>query len=164
MHQLNDRQAQIIIQVLQKNQEAFGQLQHILEQEQTCLKENNRQLLEKIVQEKSLSLKAAQQAEQQLVTLLSQLKCPLEKKAVERLLANTSSNFKTILSNQWARLHQSMLKCERLNQVNGKVISRIRMGLASVVSSLKGQDPASQIYQASGITHTQGGTRLIAQA
>lgn len=164
MMQLNDRQAQIFIQVLQNNQEAFGHLQKILTQEQTCLKENNRQVLQKIVAEKGQALKTAQHAEQQLQTLLNQLKCPMEKKAVKALIEAAPARFKTILANQWSHLTESMTKCKHLNQVNGKVISRIRMGLASVVSTLKGQDPSVQIYQSSGIQQTRGGTRLIAQA
>lgn len=164
MTQLNDRQSQVLIQLLQKTQETFGHLQSTLEKEQSCLKENNRQRLEKIVADKAQALKAAQQAEQQLITLLATLKCPMNKQAVQTLIAKTPSSFKTILTNQWARLSETMAQCERLNQVNGKVIARIRMGLASVVSTLKGQDPSAQVYQASGIQQSQGGSRLIAQA
>jgi flagella synthesis protein FlgN len=164
MNQLNDRQAQILIQALQQSQEAFGQLQQLLEQEQQCLKQNDRKALSAVVQEKSQALQAAQQSEQQLIALLNQLKCPLELAAMENLLALVPPRFKTIISNQWTRLSEAMRQCQRLNQVNGKVIARIRMGLASVVSTLKGQEPSTQIYQASGIQNTKGGSRLIAQA
>lgn len=164
MTQLNDRQAQILIQVLQQNQETFGQLQKFLEQEQACLRQNDRKALGTVVREKAQALQAAQHSEQQLITLLSQLKCPMEKSAVAHLLTLTPPHFKTIISNQWARLQEAMRQCQHLNEVNGKVIARIRSGLATVVSSLKGQEPATQIYQASGIQNTQGGSRLIAQA
>lgn len=164
MIQLNDRQAQIFIQLLQKTQETFGHLQSMLEKEQVCLKNNDRKTLEQVVADKAQALKAAQQSEQQLITLLAQLKCPMDKQAVHNLITKTPASFKTILLNQWTRLTDTMAQCERLNQVNGKVIARIRTGLATVVSALKGQDPSAQVYQASGIQQAQGGSRLIAQA
>ncbi|MEJ2754886.1 MAG: flagellar protein FlgN, partial [Gammaproteobacteria bacterium] len=140
------------------------QLQKLLEKEQFFLRKNEPSTLQRLLEEKAHALVVTQETEKKLERFLHQFQCPFSPEGVTQLIQTAPPSHRTLLNSQWLQLLNGLATCKRLNQINGKVLSRIQVGLTHVLSTLKGQDPTQQIYHASGITQTRSTARLIAQA
>lgn len=153
---------QQITQMLAQDSATIEQLIELLQQEQEQLPKRDHALLSGIVEQKNALLEQlnhnARLRQQQLV----QLGLSSNAEGWDLFLQRNTTTL--ALRADWQALQQRFAECQKLNEVNGKVIARSRQTLDHLLNLIRGKTPAANLYTASGAQTQQSYSHSIAKA
>lgn len=61
----------------------------------------------------------------------------------------------------WKKLTQLFAECQRLNEINGKMINRSRQTLGNLLNIVRGQSAAPALYNQSGVASGNGSSHSV---
>lgn len=64
----------------------------------------------------------------------------------------------------WQELIEQFSECQKLNEINGKIIGRSRQTLGQLLNILRGQASGPQLYNADGATAPQNDSQSLVKA
>src|SRR5690625_2924066 len=64
----------------------------------------------------------------------------------------------------WQELTERFSECQKLNEINGKIIGRSRQTLGQLLNILRGQASGPQLYNADGATAPQSDSQSLVKA
>ncbi len=80
-----------------------------------------------------------------------------------QLLDELQPNNDNHLQSTWAKIKTQLAECEKLNQINNKIVNRTQKSVGRLLSILKGQNEPAEVYSKKGQTQRTGNRRSLAQ-
>jgi flagella synthesis protein FlgN len=152
----------LVQQMIAQDMNATEQLKSLLLQERELLEKREHDGLPAIIDQKDQLLDALAQNARQRQQLLQNLGLKATAQSWEELLvAHTALS---PLRDSWKALTQAFGECQRLNEVNGKMIARSKQTLGNLLNILRGQVAAPQLYTQSGSTTGNVSSHTLAKA
>ena len=151
----------IISTLIEQDLDTTEKLKNILEQEGEALKQRNHQQVSELIEPKSQYLNALEISSQKRCKILEISKLPPTNKGWGKLLDTLGSE---ALIEQWQTLQQAFADCQRLNEVNGKIIGRSRHIFNRLLTIFRGQVETPTLYNQTGNTQNHGGNRTLIKA
>jgi len=136
-------------------------LVELLQLERTCLQKRDSQTLAELIEEKDQLLKKLDQSAQIRNEWLGQLGYDTSLKAWENVIEQQQDE---VLSLLWSQLQQSILKGRELNEINGRLIGRSQQTLLKLLSILRGNSAAPQLYGSDGNTRNNSESQCFTEA
>lgn len=128
-------------------------LLHLLEREQEALQERDPEVLRELLEEKTGLLNTLDAGAQQRAEILTELNRPTDKHAWESLLDALGDND---LKEHWESLKDTIVECQEINEINGKIIARSQQSVHSLMQILKGKADSPSLYTQNGRSDTIG--------
>jgi flagella synthesis protein FlgN len=152
----------LVQQMIAQDMTSTEQLKNLLIQERELLEKREHDNLPSIIDQKDQLLDALAQNARQRQQLLQNLGLKATAQSWEDLLlAHTAL---VPLRESWKALTDAFSECQRLNDVNGKMIARSKQTLGNLLNILRGQVAAPQLYTQSGATTGNVSSHTLAKA
>lgn len=152
----------LVQQMIAQDMASTEQLKNLLLQERELLEKREHDNLPSIIDQKDQLLDALAQNARQRQQLLQNLGLKTNAQSWEDLLlAHTAL---APLRESWKALTDAFSECQRLNDVNGKMIARSKQTLGNLLNILRGQVAAPQLYTQSGATTGNVSSHTLAKA
>lgn len=152
----------LVQQMIAQDTNATEQLKNLLLQERELLEQREHDGLPAIVEQKDQLLDALAHNAKQRQQLLQSLGLKTTAQSWDDLLSAHSAL--APLRESWKSLTASFSECQRLNDINGKMIARSKQTLGNLLNILRGQVAAPQLYTQSGVTTGSAGSHTLAKA
>lgn len=128
-------------------------LLEVLRSECTALKQREQQDLELIVTQKNHYIQILENNASRRREILNDSAAETAYESWEALLTDCK---KPQLLDDWNQFTQHITECQRLNEINGKMIARGQQALDQILHILRGQPDAPGLYTEAGNTAQQG--------
>jgi len=162
---LNDTLAQQLQHQMHIYIQQLHELETTLQQERKALASRQFADLARITEHKINLLNEVAHFDQSLQQMLNRLLKKPTKAKVSQLIAQYKGTLGNTLQLQWSAIDRIAQHCQRLNEINGKVVAHAQQHYARLMAILRQQDPDSTTYARNGLQAKQcqfGGT--LAQA
>ena len=147
--------------LLQEDLNDLAQLNEILQNERSALKDRSTDNIKQISSEKSSLLKTIEYRAKQKAQLFVEAGHSLKAGAFEKVVIEINN---TELTSLWEKVNQALRLCKEQNTVNGTVVSHSLKRVNKLMSIIRGQNNKPNLYGASGREHAMGGMNSIAKA
>lgn len=152
----------LIEQMITQDTTTTQSLQALLLHERQLLEQRQHEELPNIIAQKDQLLDLLSQNAQQRYQILQSLGLQANAQSWEDLLlAHTGL---ASLRAPWWALKTAFEECQKLNDVNGKMIARSKQTLSSLLNILRGQVAAPQLYTQYGATTGHVSSHTLAKA
>jgi flagella synthesis protein FlgN len=138
--------------MLAQDTTAITQLKHFLVAERELLEQRKQDGLQEIIEQKAVivdQLNASAKLRQQILTALG---LPTNAAGWDTFLQRNTATLP--LRDEWKTLVSEFAECQKMNEVNGKMIARSQQTLNHLLTLLRGKVAAPSLYTAKG-TQTQ---------
>ncbi len=152
----------LVQQMIAQDMASTEQLKNLLLQERELLEKREHDNLPSIIDQKDQLLDALAQNARQRQQLLQNLGLKTNAQSWEDLLSAHTAL--APLRESWKALTDAFSECQRLNDVNGKMIARSKQTLGNLLNILRGQVAAPQLYTQSGATTGNVSSHTLAKA
>ena len=152
---------QLIAPIVESDKQAIIRLKDLLNAECEALKARKHDELPAIIEAKTLALSLLEQGSDKRAKILQASNLAETQEAWEQLLESLGDKS---LSEDWQQLQEDFEHCQRLNTVNGKLISRGRNTLGHLVNLMRGQVAAPELYNQLGGKDKGAGTHTVVEA
>jgi len=139
------------------------QLILLMETEKTFLEQRQHDDLLESSQQKNTLLNTLQSSERQRKSILNDMGLEMSAAGMESLIKRIPKTWQTQLTSAWQQLKERLNECQRLNQVNGRIIHHNKHTLNRILDVLHGQTDGA-VYQASGEAKNVSNQRSLAYA
>jgi len=151
--------------LLDENIKLSIQLNELLENENSMLKTSDTSSLESLASEKELVMTALDKIHQDWLALTEQQVKELSTDRINRFLMYYDRKYSTELFEKWKSLQSYARKCQRLNTINGSIISLRNQAANQILSILRGQTGDDSTYDTHGAQKAMhGGGHSLAKA
>lgn len=152
----------LVQQMIAQDTNATHQLKALLLQERELLEQREHEGLPAIIERKDQLLDILGQSARQRQQLLQSLGLKTDSQSWDDLLSAHAAL--TPLRESWRTLTEAFSECQRLNEINGKMISRSKQTLGNLLNILRGQVATPQLYTQSGSTAGTSARHTLAKA
>jgi len=136
-------------------------LVEVLQLERSCLKKRDPETLAALIEEKNQLLEKLNQSAQIRSQWLNQLGYDTSLKAWEDVIEQQKDEALSLL---WGQLQQSISTGQELNEINGRLIGRSQQTLLKLLSILRGNNSAPQLYGSDGNTQNNSESQCFTEA
>ena len=136
-------------------------LNTLLEQEKITLTTRNTQKISQLAQHKSQTITQLESRAKQKATLMSKSGLGIRPGHVEEKLSEL--NDKELMS-LWKDSREQLNNCQQQNAVNGSIISQSRQRVTKLMTIIRGQHKAPNLYGQKGKAQTFNSTHRIGKA
>ncbi len=149
-------------EMMNLDSEAVSRLKLLLAEERQLLETRKHEELQAVIEEKSELVERLSKHAQMRHKLLQLLKLPQTPQGWDMFLQR---NVQTLpMREGWKSIIAEFSECQKLNDINGKMISRSRQTLAHLLGLLRGQVANPSLYNAYGATTQQNTSYTVAKA
>ncbi len=150
---------QLTAAMLERDLEAAQCLRVLLEEERQLLEQRDHQSLSKLIEQKNIHIGVLNHHANERQSVLESLNMTSGNRDWEKLLASDPA-LRAHLP-LWQTVKDTVLECQRLNDVNGRLINRSQQTLVRLLNLVRGKTAAPQLYNAAGAsTHTPSSQTL----
>lgn len=149
-------------QMIAQDTNAIQQLKALLVRERSLLEKRQHEELPDIITQKDQLLDTLAQSAKQRQQLLQNLGLKTDVQTWQDLLSAHAALVN--LRAPWQTLTEEFAECQRLNDINGKMIARSKQTLGNLLNILRGQVAAPQLYNQNGATTNGSSTHTLAKA
>jgi flagella synthesis protein FlgN len=149
-------------QMIAQDTIAIHQLKALLVHERSLLEKRQHEELPDIITQKDQLLDTLAQSAKQRQQLLQNMGLKTDAQTWQDLLSAHAALVP--LREPWQTLTQEFAECQRLNDINGKMIARSKQTLVNLLNILRGQVAAPQLYNQSGATTNGASSHTLAKA
>jgi len=142
--------------------DAVRRLKVLLVQERQLLEQRQHDSLQQLVEQKTLLLDQLGRHAQMRHKLLQLLGLPVNATGWDSFLHRNAHTVP--LREGWRNIIEEFSECQRLNEINGKMIARSRQTLNHLLNLLRGQVGAPSLYNAYGNATQQHTSYTVAKA
>lgn len=147
--------------LLQEDLNDLAQLNEILQNERSAIKDRSTDSIQKISAEKSSLLKTIEYRAKQKAQLFVEAGHAIKAGAFEQAVVAINNTELTAL---WTKVNQALKHCKDQNAVNGTVVSHSLKRVNKLMNIIRGQNNKPNLYGASGREHAIGGMNSIGKA
>jgi flagella synthesis protein FlgN len=155
------RNVQVIKVMIEEDLKISSEMINLLEKETLLTKDRDYIALSELIQEKSTKLEILQKNAAQRVDWLSSLNLGADENAWSMLL-NTFNEPE--LQKHWFQVKNNLEKCNEINELNGKLISRGLNSHSRLLDIMRGSTAKADLYTAKGNRQTANSSISFTQA
>ncbi len=149
-------------EMLDLDTQAVSRLKLLLSEERELLQNRQADQLQALIEEKTNLIERLSKHAQMRQKLLQLLGLPQTADGWDLFLQR---NVQTLgMREGWKALIAEFSDCQKLNEINGKMISRSRQTLNQLLTLLRGQVASPSLYNAYGATTQQNSSYTVAKA
>lgn len=141
---------------------AIAQLKQLLEQERGLLEQRKQDKLHQIIEQKTLLADQLNLSTKQRQQILETLGLPANAKGWDLFLQRNASTMPFI--NDWRLLVTEFEECQKMNDINGKMVARSQQTLSHLLDLLRGKGVAPSLYTAQGTKAQYTSSYTVAKA
>lgn len=149
-------------EMLVQDSAAIAQLKQLLEQERSLLEQRKQDGLHQIIEQKSIVVDQLNQNAKQRQQILEALDLPANAKGWDLFLQRNASTMPLI--NDWRLVVSEFAECQKMNDINGKMVARSQQTLNHLLDLLRGKGPAPSLYTAQGMKTQYTSSYTVAKA
>jgi flagellar biosynthesis protein FlgN len=149
-------------QMLAQDASAISQLKQLLSQERAQLEQRKQDELPRIIEQKVLLVDQLNINAKQRQEILSALGLPTTMNGWDIFLQRNTATLP--LRNDWKILVSEFEECQKMNDINGKMIARSQQTLNHLLGLLRGKVAAPSLYTAKGIATQYTSSYTVAKA
>jgi flagellar biosynthesis protein FlgN len=142
----------LLREMIAQDSAALTQLKQLLADEREQLEQRKQDELPRIIEQKTALLDQLNHSAKQRQQILTALNLPTNAQGWNTLLQRNITT--QPLVEDWTLLVSEFEDCQKMNDINGKMIARSQQTLSHLLGLLKGKIPAPSLYTAQG-TKTQ---------
>ncbi|MBE8717628.1 flagella synthesis protein FlgN [Cellvibrio polysaccharolyticus] len=131
----------------------------LMNHERELLEQRQHEGLGEVIEQKNQLLSQLGENALQRQALLQSLGLQADAEGWETLLSTHPAL--TESREPWKKLTQLFTECQRLNEINGKMINRSRQTLGNLLNLLRGQAAGPKLYNQSGVASGNGGSHSV---
>lgn len=151
---------QTLQEMIGRDIRAAEALTELLLEERQLLEQRQHEPLAELIERKTPLLEQLAQSAQQRQQWLIEAGLPADSRGWEQLL----EHYPEAIRESWPGLREAFERCQELNAVNGKLLSRSQQTLGRLLDLLRGQVAGPQLYNAAGNTDGHQGGHTVARA
>lgn len=159
--QLDPAHQRAIATLLQQDLQACNALEELLTQEGNALAQKDYSKQSQLIELKSQKLADLDSNSQKRQRFLISLKLPATQESWEGLLKQLDN---PEIDKLWQQLQDKFNQCQRLNEINGKVISRSRQVMSRLLNIMRGQVATPDLYNQAGGRQSKRASHTLIQA
>lgn len=152
----------LVQQMIAQDSITTNQLKTLLLQEREMLEQRQHEGLPHIIEQKDQLLDTLAQSARQRQQILQALGLQPDAQSWQDLLSAHTALAES--REPWRALKDMFGECQRLNDINGKMISRSKQTLGNLLNILRGQVAAPQLYTQTGATTGNASAHTLAKA
>lgn len=137
-------------QLVNNNGQAFSNLLTLLKQEKIALEQRDYKAHQVILEKKQKELPKISKIDKEFEVLLSQVGLEFNHKAIDDFLTQTPPSLRQELHQRWLKMIKLLKECQRLNNVNEKIVFHTKQSTDRLMSLVKGEAIQSRTYSATG--------------
>lgn len=149
-------------EMIAQDSAALAQLKQLLALEREQLEQRKQDELPRIVEQKAILLEQLNNSAKQRQQILTTLGLPANANGWDLFLQRNTTT--QPLLNDWKMLVSDFEDCQKMNDVNGKMIARSQQTLSHLLSLLRGKVPAPSLYTAQGTKTQHTASYTVAKA
>lgn len=158
---MNEKKLNEIHAMIQQDLATSRQLLALLEQEKDSTQSRNYASMSQLLKEKAPLLERLKLNAQQRSAWLASLECTPDEQNWKKLLQSLGN---PSLQEQWQDVKNTIERCQEINNVNGKLISRGAQTHERLLHLMRGNSQQADIYDARGSKHSTGFSGTLTQA
>jgi flagellar biosynthesis protein FlgN len=139
-------------QMIAQDSDAIAQLKQLLIRERELLEQRKQEGLQEIIEQKAAAVDLLNNSAKFRQQILATLGLPTNANGWDTFLQRNTATMP--LRDDWKILVSDFEECQKMNDVNGKMIARSQQTLNHLLSLLRGKVAAPSLYTAQG-TQTQ---------
>lgn len=144
--------------LVQADLNACTELLALLQAEREALTERKLPELVEIIEAKAKTIDLLDAQAQERREILAGLQRPSEESEWQALVKEVDDE---ALNQSWEELREMLTECKRFNEVNGRMISRGKQTLGKLLTLLRGQNIATDLYNAQGESQGQYSSHTV---
>lgn len=141
---------------------ALAQLKQLLATEREQLEQRKQDELPRIIEQKAVLLDQLGASAKQRQQILTTLGLPANAQGWDQFLQRNATT--QPLVNDWKLVVSEFEDCQKMNDINGKMIARSQQTLNHLLSLLRGKVAAPSLYTAQGTKTQHTSTYTVAKA
>jgi len=149
-------------QMIAQDSAAIAQLKQLLAHEREQLEQRKQEALPRIVEQKSALLDLLNNSAKQRQQILTTLGLPTNANGWDMFLQRNTATLP--LRDEWKILVSDFEDCQKMNDINGKMIARSQQTLNHLLGLLRGKVAAPSLYTAQGTKTQHTASYTVAKA
>ena len=149
-------------EMIAQDSAALAQLKQLLSYEREQLEQRKQDELPRIIEQKSILLDQLNHSAKQRQQILSALGLPTNAQGWDTLLQRNLTTQPLI--GDWKLLVSEFENCQKMNDINGKMIARSQQTLSHLLNLLRGKVPSPSLYTAQGTKTQNTSSYTVAKA
>ena len=152
------------VELLRQIKSQLGELSDALQQEQRALRDQHIERLGELAIQKEAYTSLINQLEQQRVQLLQAEGFGADPESMAQFVSTLVASLRGHGEQLWNEILPLAAECERLNKLNGIVLSHQQKRAQSLLALLRNEAGASDVYGANGSKEAQPTSQSLARA
>src|SRR6187431_1280411 len=152
----------LLRQMIAQDSTAIAQLKQLLAHEREQLEQRKQDELPRIVEQKAALLDQLNNSAEQRQRILATLGLPTNAQGWDLFLQRNTATLP--LRDDWKLLVSDFEDCQKMNDINGKMISRSQQTLNHLLGLLRGKVAAPSLYTAQGTKTQHTSSYTVAKA
>lgn len=149
-------------QMIAQDSAAIAQLKQLLTHEREQLEQRKQDELSRIVEQKTVLVDQLNVSAKQRQEILKTLGLPTNAAGWDLFLQRNTATLP--LRDDWKQLVTEFEECQKMNDINGKMIARSQQTLSHLLDLLRGKVAAPSLYTAQGTKTQQTSSYTVAKA
>lgn len=149
-------------QMIVQDSAAIAQLKQLLTHEREQLEQRKQDELSRIVEQKTVLVDQLNVSAKQRQEILKTLGLPTNAAGWDLFLQRNTATLP--LRDDWKQLVTEFEECQKMNDINGKMIARSQQTLSHLLDLLRGKVAAPSLYTAQGTKTQQTSSYTVAKA
>ncbi len=141
---------------------ALAELKQLLAQEREQLEQRKQDQLPQIIEQKASLLELLNNSAKQRQQILTALGLPANAQGWDLFLQRNTATLP--LRDDWKLLVSEFEDCQKMNDINGKMIARSQQTLSHLINLLRGKVAAPSLYTAQGTKTQHTSSYTVAKA
>lgn len=152
----------LLREMIAQDSAALAQLKQLLAYEREQLEQRKQEELPRIIEQKSILLDQLNNSAKQRQQILNTLNLPNNAQGWNTLLQRNITT--QPLVGDWKLLVSEFEDCQKMNDINGKMIARSQQTLSHLLNLLRGKVPTPSLYTAQGTKTQNTASYTVAKA
>ncbi|MDR7089396.1 MULTISPECIES: flagellar protein FlgN [Cellvibrio] len=152
----------LLRQMITQDSAAISQLKHLLAQERILLEQRKQDELPQIIEQKAILVEQLNNSAKQRQQILNTLGLPANANGWDLFLQRNAATLP--LCDEWKILVSEFEDCQKMNDINGKMIARSQQTLSHLLGLLRGKVAAPALYNAQGAKTQHTSSYTVAKA
>ncbi|MGV8834917.1 flagella synthesis protein FlgN [Cellvibrio sp.] len=152
----------LLRQMITQDSAAISQLKHLLAQERILLEQRKQDELPQIIEQKAILVEQLNNSAKQRQQILNALSLPANANGWDLFLQRNAATLP--LRDEWKMLVSEFEDCQKMNDINGKMIARSQQTLSHLLGLLRGKVAAPALYNAQGAKTQYTSSYTVAKA
>lgn len=153
---------QALRQMIAQDSDAIATLRQLLLRERELLEQRQQEGLQAIIEQKAAVVDLLNNSSKLRHQILTTLGLPTNANGWDTFLQRNAATLP--LRDDWKKLISEFEECQKMNDVNGKMIARSQQTVNHLLNLLRGKVAAPSLYNAQGAKTQQSSSYTVAKA